>query len=524
MAPSGAKRSVRANEPAPRGKMGRHFTSPLKAGDTRKRKPALALGHAMKLAEARDQLNTRLNKAPHHPRLAPESSSPGPSPPSPPIESQPGGDAEWVDKEALQVVLPSLPTTTANKAAKHRRIFDSWEQLLPLLEDPFAGYYRMQQKGSSYIVHVRIVTCECMYLGVLLVQHGVFPASPNRPRIGISLDVLDLYRAMFEQSCNAITALAAALRTVYNRRGFTVVSERNPLDRVADPFHTSLTHAVQLSCNLRDCIDRKLHMELSISEQALLPGEAGDRLTEPSAPSTPPRNFRTILTLRTLCTILTLRGSFSYAGSCKLPLDQGRDVQLGADGCFSYCHLRSAGDGLIGYTPSFCIPQHKLDTVVSKIAQARDNPRANVQPSIPQDAIDGCEATFEAANEKVQRGDPKWYDASGVFLMACRHGQILFFSNIYTLGEQQRYIVASIEELVRQLPPQATILQAYDIGCVVDHSLDLYPILGDNLRNRVAFIINHMHSYRHEWACQVTFGPCFRPGAGIADHEDMERV
>lgn len=65
-----------------------------------------------------------------------------------------------------------------------------------------------------------------MCLGVLLVQHGVFPASPNRPRIGISLDVLDLYRAMFERSCDAITALAAALRTVYNRRGFTVVSER----------------------------------------------------------------------------------------------------------------------------------------------------------------------------------------------------------------------------------------------------------------------------------------------------------
>lgn len=142
MAPPGAKRSVRANEPAPRGKMGRHFTSPLKAGDTRKRKPALALGHAMKLAEARDRLNTRLNKAPHHPRLAPESSSPGPSPPSPPIKSQPGGDMEWVDEEALQVVLPPLPTTTANKAAKHRRVFDSWEQLLPLLEDPFAGYYR----------------------------------------------------------------------------------------------------------------------------------------------------------------------------------------------------------------------------------------------------------------------------------------------------------------------------------------------------------------------------------------------
>jgi hypothetical protein len=76
------------------------------------------------------------------------------------------------------------------------------------------------------VVRVHIVTCDCMPLGVLLVQHGVFPASPNKPHVGVSLDVLDIYRAMFERSCDAIHALAAALHTIYDRRGFTVVSER----------------------------------------------------------------------------------------------------------------------------------------------------------------------------------------------------------------------------------------------------------------------------------------------------------
>ncbi|KAF7337089.1 ULP-PROTEASE domain-containing protein [Mycena venus] len=113
---------------------------------------------------------------------------------------------------------------------------------------------------------------------------------------------------------------------------------------------------------------------------------------------------------------------------------------------------------------------------------------------------------------------------SGIFLMTCRHGQIIFFCNIYTPGEQQRYIVASLEELARHLPSQATILQAYDIGCVIDHSLNKFPILQESLRQRVSFIINHMHSYRHEWACQLTFGPRFGLGAGLADHEDVERV
>ncbi|KAF7334068.1 hypothetical protein MVEN_02312400 [Mycena venus] len=205
-------------------------------------------------------------------------------------------------------------------------------------------------------------------------------------------------------------------------------------------------------------------------------------------------------------------------------LNDGGDVQLGADGCFSYRHLRSAGDGPIRYTPSFFIPKPDIDAVAQKISHARENPRAQPTLSIPQDVIDGCEATFEAANEKTQKSDSKRYDASGIFLMTCRHGQIIFFCNIYTPGEQQRYIVASLEELARHLPSQATILQAYDIGCVIDHSLNKFPILRESLRQRVSFIINHMHSYRHEWACQLTFGPRFGLGAGLADHEDVERV
>ncbi|KAJ7202987.1 hypothetical protein B0H12DRAFT_1035731 [Mycena haematopus] len=374
-----------------------------------------------------------------------------------------------------------------------------------------------------------------MPLGVLLVQHGVFPASPNRPRIGVSLDVLDIYRAMFERSCDAITALAAALRTVYDRRGFTVVSDRNPLDRVADPFRKSLTQAVQWSSNLRDRIDRKMHMVLgpsaTTSTTPLQPFAAPS--TEPqssaapsaerSAPSSPSvapplTPGRASRTLREKCP-----ACFGHTEWGR-PLDQGGDVQLGADGCFSYRHLRTAGDGPIGYTPFFFIPQSTIDGVADTITQARGTPRPNVRSSIPQDAIDACEETFEAANEKAQRGDPRRYDASGIFLMTCRHGQILFFCNIYTPGEQQRYIVASLEELARQLPPQATILQAYDIGCVVDHSLNLYPIISDDLRKRIEFIINHMHSYKHKWCCQITFGPRFRLGAGTADHEDVERV
>ncbi|KAJ7620660.1 hypothetical protein B0H17DRAFT_964718 [Mycena rosella] len=60
----------------------------------------------------------------------------------------------------------------------------------------------------------------------MLVQNSVFPTSPSQPCTGVSVDLLEIYRALFERSCDAITALAAALHTIYDRRGFRVISNR----------------------------------------------------------------------------------------------------------------------------------------------------------------------------------------------------------------------------------------------------------------------------------------------------------
>ncbi|KAJ7830388.1 hypothetical protein B0H13DRAFT_1526019, partial [Mycena leptocephala] len=65
----------------------------------------------------------------------------------------------------------------------------------------------------------RITTCDCLPAPILLLQHGLFAASPTRPRTAVSVDLLDLYRGFFERSCDAITALAAALHSTYTRRG-----------------------------------------------------------------------------------------------------------------------------------------------------------------------------------------------------------------------------------------------------------------------------------------------------------------
>lgn len=117
-----------------------------------------------------------------------------------------------------------------------------------------------------------------------------------------------------------------------------------------------------------------------------------------------------------------------------------------------------------------------MDKVRARILQARKKRPAACTPLIPQEAIDACEASWDAANEKKQKVDVHRHDASGVFVMTCRHSQVLFLCNINTPGEQQQFIISLMEEVATHLPPEATIVQAYDVGCVTDHSLNLVSI------------------------------------------------
>lgn len=70
---------------------------------------------------------------------------------------------------------------------------------------------------------IQVPHCACRPIHQVLVHHGLFPSAPQQPRITVSLELLGLYRAMFERSCDAVNALANALHSFYTRRGFHVL-------------------------------------------------------------------------------------------------------------------------------------------------------------------------------------------------------------------------------------------------------------------------------------------------------------
>lgn len=79
---------------------------------------------------------------------------------------------------------------------------------------------------SPDIATITFETCECFTLPQVLVRNALFPTSPTQPCLAISIDLLDLYSALFERSADAVSALSGALKTMYSRHGFSILNSK----------------------------------------------------------------------------------------------------------------------------------------------------------------------------------------------------------------------------------------------------------------------------------------------------------
>ncbi|KAG1794592.1 uncharacterized protein HD556DRAFT_1442775 [Suillus plorans] len=90
---------------------------------------------------------------------------------------------------------------------------------------------------------IDVLSCKCSTLAQVLVHHGLFPTAPSQPRMAVSVDLLAFYHALFERSCDAVHALASALKTHYARRGFQMINADGQV--IQEPFRWGLGQAVQ---------------------------------------------------------------------------------------------------------------------------------------------------------------------------------------------------------------------------------------------------------------------------------------
>ena len=91
--------------------------------------------------------------------------------------------------------------------------------------------------------------------------------------------------------------------------------------------------------------------------------------------------------------------------------------------------------------------------------------------------MDDCKEGLVAANERKAKTNEVKFDDMGLGALVCHHDIPLFFVNIDTPGEQQKYMVALLAYLYSLLPPQTTVVCLYDVSCVLDRSMQLVSLV-----------------------------------------------
>jgi hypothetical protein len=101
--------------------------------------------------------------------------------------------------------------------------------------------------------------------------------------MAVSIDLLDFYRALFERSCDAISAIAGALHTFYTRRGFVLLTKQvscptlmlHCLKRIfqgvpiKDAFRRGIGHAVQWYDSARVRMEKEVDSAVETASNAI---------------------------------------------------------------------------------------------------------------------------------------------------------------------------------------------------------------------------------------------------------------
>ncbi|KAJ7573267.1 hypothetical protein C8J56DRAFT_1132067 [Mycena floridula] len=391
------------------------------------------------------------------------------------------------------------------------KTYDEWHQLLPKLVPAFLAFHNTYigepiPSGRTNLKHLcmsgcpqKISTVKCLYLDsvfvhkvnyclcqdlcYVLVNNGLFPATPTHPRTAFSMVFLDLYRALFERSCDAINAMSSAMQTFYERRGFPSVHNDGALKK--DPLRKQLSSAVQWHDCLR--VSAEALADRAIAECAAFLDESSPEIPAPVTVEATLEDaaFRGPGSPEIPAPADSTTGSLS-AGECDQFLQdacpacfggrlwgrsfqQGGDVHVSTDRNFHHKHYKSAGD-----TPPFCQPKHILpkayvDDIKEHVFAARCHKKSR-KPKLPDEAVDACEESHQAAK------------------------------------------------------PEPTIVVLYDLACVLDRSRELYELFPSDLNDRLQFATTAMHAYAHQWSCQLVFNPRMRVGLALTDGEGVERI
>ncbi|KAJ8474914.1 hypothetical protein ONZ45_g15786 [Pleurotus djamor] len=451
--------------------------------------------------------------------------------------------------ETMEVVEDDEANTTPIKPTKSQkaaaaRLFEHWKQLIPQLIGPFLAYqethmamaapyppdhihgppcakgceaplYRSLTLTALLFNHYKIIkvtSCPCHELLPLLVGEGLFPCSPVRPNLAVSIQMLEFHRCLFEKALDSVNAFVGGLNNFYLQRGFTLSGTKG--DQMTDPFRRAMGQAIQWHDVMLSQIEHETRAAISRGDNAVkaLPIE--------SPPWVHP-SFECSPLLRSRCPACFGGTEFGK------PFSVGGDFHVAVDGNFHHRQRKGTGDTPSSYVPDYIIPAEKVEEAGVRIAAAQSKKGGTDRPNpsrVPDVAVDECQHSYLAANGNIAKSDAKIFDSHGLMALVCRHDIPLFAANINTPGEGQKYAVSLIEHFFEHIPSVANVVVLYDVGCVLDRSLHKRDIVSQSVRDRLRFVTSAMHAYGHQWSCQLEYNPRMQEGLGLTDGEGVERL
>ena len=187
---------------------------------------------------------------------------------------------------------------------------------------------------------------------------------------------------------------------------------------VRDPFQRSLSQAAQWYNILQ--VDVEKQVDSLIQQCHLLVKPAIESLVDPPSGPLPPTVQQHSLSRGSCSETLIQHCPACFGGTLfGRPLDEGSDIHVATDGNFHHRHQRSAGDCPPFYEPTYFIPKAQVDAVGWHITHARQRPSKLSQSVVPDEAIDQCEASYEAADGQKQKTAMENFDDTGVMALIC---------------------------------------------------------------------------------------------------------
>ncbi|KAJ3833055.1 hypothetical protein F5878DRAFT_507220, partial [Lentinula raphanica] len=431
----------------------------------------------------------------------------------------------------------------------------------------------------SKIEQIELWASDCSKAAVQLIRSGLFPCSPVFPTLAVDIRVLDFVRRLFLRIAPNYTAWCSTMMDFLAAQGYYLPGD--------DPLRRRFANALQWFMSLHDKVTTQIDAILQHVRQEIVPVSSttpsrlsprshctdststssndGDFVSEHQIPCSEDireegnsrkrsreddewdldsnqseskdaeDELRSPLTRPTEC--LRARCAACFGGDCK-------NVVVNVDACYTQKHSsKSSRDPPRIHPRTFFIPEAEVkawkqyvDLIRPSKKQARppkkrhrtdddgqeqDHCEAGLR--VPNSVLDGCLASFTAADEARIKGSTRFFDVTANMTLLCRHDRPLFSVNIDTAGEGQHLVFALLSKLFEHLPSHVEVRFLYDIGCQLHRSCEKWGFLKPYL-TRLTFAVSIFHAFGHQWPCQLIYHPRKCVGYGLSDGEGAERL